>query len=58
MSDAIAMANYVANNVKVKVKLKKNVQNVKTVERNIYPKSVIRISLCRTAKRNPLIFPI
>ena len=23
-----------------------------------YPKSVIRISLCRTAKRNPLIFPI
>ena len=22
------------------------------------PKSVIRISLCRTAKRNPLIFPI
>ena len=24
----------------------------------IYPKSVIRISLCRTAKRNPLIFPI
>ena len=36
MSDAIAMANYVANNVKVKVKLKKNVQNVKAVERNIY----------------------
>ena len=27
--------------------------------RNRYkPKSVIRISLCRTAKRNPLIFPI
>ena len=25
---------------------------------NGYPKSVIRISLCRTAKRNPLIFPI
>ena len=25
---------------------------------NFYPKSVIRISLCRTAKRNPLIFPI
>ena len=24
----------------------------------INPKSVIRISLCRTAKRNPLIFPI
>ena len=24
----------------------------------IYPKSVIRISLCRTAKRNPLIFSI
>lgn len=24
----------------------------------IHPKSVIRISLCRTAKRNPLIFPI
>ena len=24
----------------------------------LYPKSVIRISLCRTAKRNPLIFPI
>ena len=24
----------------------------------IKPKSVIRISLCRTAKRNPLIFPI
>ena len=24
----------------------------------VYPKSVIRISLCRTAKRNPLIFPI
>lgn len=36
MSDAIAMANYVANNVKVKVKLKKNVQNVKAVDRNIY----------------------
>ena len=27
-------------------------------ERNLKPKSVIRISLCRTAKRNPLIFPI
>ena len=26
--------------------------------RNNKPKSVIRISLCRTAKRNPLIFPI
>ena len=26
--------------------------------RGIKPKSVIRISLCRTAKRNPLIFPI
>ena len=26
--------------------------------KNIKPKSVIRISLCRTAKRNPLIFPI
>ena len=25
---------------------------------SVYPKSVIRISLCRTAKRNPLIFPI
>ena len=25
---------------------------------DVYPKSVIRISLCRTAKRNPLIFPI
>ena len=25
---------------------------------NYKPKSVIRISLCRTAKRNPLIFPI
>ena len=25
---------------------------------SLYPKSVIRISLCRTAKRNPLIFPI
>ena len=25
---------------------------------SFYPKSVIRISLCRTAKRNPLIFPI
>ena len=24
----------------------------------VKPKSVIRISLCRTAKRNPLIFPI
>ena len=24
----------------------------------VNPKSVIRISLCRTAKRNPLIFPI
>ena len=24
----------------------------------LYPKSVIRISQCRTAKRNPLIFPI
>ena len=28
------------------------------VEGAIKPKSVIRISLCRTAKRNPLIFPI
>ena len=27
-------------------------------EANYKPKSVIRISLCRTAKRNPLIFPI
>lgn len=27
---------FYANNVKVKVKLKKNVQNVKAVERNIY----------------------
>ena len=26
--------------------------------KSLYPKSVIRISLCRTAKRNPLIFPI
>ena len=26
--------------------------------KNVKPKSVIRISLCRTAKRNPLIFPI
>ena len=26
--------------------------------KQVYPKSVIRISLCRTAKRNPLIFPI
>lgn len=25
---------------------------------DLKPKSVIRISLCRTAKRNPLIFPI
>ena len=25
---------------------------------SVYPKSVIRISLCRTAKRNPLIFSI
>mgnify|MGYP006889866952 CR=1 FL=1 len=24
----------------------------------VKPKSVIKISLCRTAKRNPLIFPI
>ena len=28
------------------------------VRGSIKPKSVIRISLCRTAKRNPLIFPI
>lgn len=28
------------------------------VVKPIYPKSVIKISLCRTAKRNPLIFPI
>ena len=28
------------------------------VDNPFYPKSVIRISLCRTAKRNPLIFPI
>ena len=27
-------------------------------DEQIQPKSVIRISLCRTAKRNPLIFPI
>ena len=27
-------------------------------KRGVKPKSVIRISLCRTAKRNPLIFPI
>ena len=35
---------------------------VKWLTRNelgsVKPKSVIRISLCRTAKRNPLIFPI
>ena len=29
-----------------------------TVKNMYKPKSVIRISLCRTAKRNPLIFPI
>jgi len=29
-----------------------------SVRNAIKPKSVIRISLCRTAKRNPLIFPI
>ena len=28
------------------------------VNKAVKPKSVIRISLCRTAKRNPLIFPI
>ena len=27
-------------------------------QEEVKPKSVIRISLCRTAKRNPLIFPI
>ena len=32
--------------------------NSKTGEPHVNPKSVIRISLCRTAKRNPLIFPI
>ena len=31
---------------------------LKTFSWSFYPKSVIRISLCRTAKRNPLIFPI
>ena len=28
------------------------------INMSVDPKSVIRISLCRTAKRNPLIFPI
>ena len=32
--------------------------NPEPLEKNLKPKSVIRISLCRTAKRNPLIFPI
>lgn len=35
MNGAMAMANYVAENVKVKVKVKKNVQNVKAVEESI-----------------------
>ena len=35
-----------------------NIGIINLVEFSIYPKSVIRISLCRTAKRNPLIFPI
>ena len=31
---------------------------LRCLRRSNKPKSVIRISLCRTAKRNPLIFPI
>ena len=31
---------------------------VEEIGADVKPKSVIRISLCRTAKRNPLIFPI
>ncbi len=34
------------------------VTGIDIAECRIKPKSVIRISLCRTAKRNPLIFPI
>ena len=36
----------------------KGEQRSKLLFDTINPKSVIRISLCRTAKRNPLIFPI
>lgn len=35
MNDAMAMVNCVAENVKVMVMLKKNVQNVKAVEESI-----------------------
>ena len=31
---------------------------IEELSNELKPKSVIRISLCRTAKRNPLIFPI
>ena len=31
---------------------------LKDIDNILEPESVIRISLCRTAKRNPLIFPI
>ena len=33
-------------------------KGVDAIYNQVKPKSVIRISLCRTAKRNPLIFPI
>ena len=36
----------------------KDIEDTLDPTRFIKPKSVIRISLCRTAKRNPLIFPI
>ena len=40
-------------------KAKEDKNAIGSNEMNILkPKSVIRISLCRTAKRNPLIFPI
>ena len=40
------------------VKMDDIARKLKISKRTLYPKSVIRISLCRTAKRNPLIFPI
>ena len=36
----------------------KREMTISQFEINYKPKSVIRISQCRTAKRNPLIFPI
>ena len=47
-----------SKNFSFKEREKTNANDSQNRRRGVKPKSVIRISLCRTAKRNPLIFPI